>query len=85
MMRSQGPYANGRVLSLEEAKARFELSWSKVREAQEQQRPEYSVTRVARRADTESGAASRMGERARSRGRGDQGDEAFRAPPGELT
>jgi hypothetical protein len=30
---------NERVPSLEEAKARFELSWSKVREAKEQQRP----------------------------------------------
>jgi hypothetical protein len=30
---------NGRVPSLEEAKAQFESSWSKVREAKEQQRP----------------------------------------------
>jgi hypothetical protein len=35
-----GIATNGRVSSLEEAKARFELSWSKVREAQEQQRQE---------------------------------------------
>jgi hypothetical protein len=35
-----GIVTNGRVPSLEEAKARFESSWSKVREAKEQQRPE---------------------------------------------
>jgi hypothetical protein len=34
-----GIVTNGRVPSLDEAKARFESSWSKVREAQ-QQRPE---------------------------------------------
>jgi hypothetical protein len=35
-----GIITNGRVPSLDEAKTRFESSWSKVREAQEQQRPE---------------------------------------------
>jgi tRNA-dihydrouridine synthase len=35
-----GIITNGRVPSLEEAKERFESSWSKVREAQGQQRPE---------------------------------------------
>jgi tRNA-dihydrouridine synthase len=35
-----GIVTNGRVPSLEEAKERFESSWSKVREAQGQQRPE---------------------------------------------
>jgi hypothetical protein len=35
-----GIVTNGRVPSLEEAKERFESSWSKVREVQGQQRPE---------------------------------------------
>jgi hypothetical protein len=35
-----GIVTNGRVPSLEEAKAQFESSWSKAREAKEQQRPE---------------------------------------------
>jgi tRNA-dihydrouridine synthase len=35
-----GIVTNGRVPSLEEAKERFESSWSKVREAQGQRRPE---------------------------------------------
>ena len=34
-----GITTNGRVPTLDEAKARFESSWSKVREAKEQQRP----------------------------------------------
>jgi hypothetical protein len=35
-----GIVTNGRVPSLEEAKAQFESSWSKAREAKEQRRPE---------------------------------------------